>query len=172
MKNTIYTKKGDTGTTTSWSGKTYRKDDSVIEINGVIDETMASLEKVKYYLSEEQDPLQHKQISKIIEALYLLGAEISAGKVTDLPKYIDKEYVDKLEYKIDEMDIKIDTFMTFNTIQGIDTSEARTRVRRLERRLTSLFRRGQIRGSVYAYLNRLSDYLFVLSVYLERLYTK
>ncbi len=164
----IFTRKGDEGTTSSLSGKRYRKDDPVIEINGIIDETISSLERVRIHLSE--NTIQHKQINKIIEAMYLLGAEISAGKTTTLNKYIDKTYVEKIEEYIDKMNIKINTFMSFNTVQGVDTSEARTKVRRLERRITSLLRREQIRNSVYMYINRLSDYLFVLSCYLEEVY--
>lgn len=165
----LYTRKGDEGITGSLSEKRYRKDDSVIEINGVIDETISGMEKVRLHLSEERDLSQYKQINKIIEALYLLGAEVSKGKTTGLTKYIDKGYVERMEDKIDEMNIKVDTFMTFNTVQGVDASEARTRVRRLERRLTSLLRRDQVRSAVYSYVNRLSDYLFILSIYLERL---
>jgi len=164
----IYTRTGDTGTTGSFSGKRYRKDDTKIELNGLIDEVSVSLEKIRYYIPKEDK--QYKQLNKIIEAMYLLGAEISMGKTTGLNKYIDKGFVEKLEEQIDDFNIKLEGFQTFNTLEALTSEESRVRVRRLERFATKLLRHEQLRETVYKYLNRLSDYLFMISVYLERIY--
>jgi len=163
----IYTKKGDSGTTSSFSGRTYRKDDTLIELNGLIDETIVSISLAKTVLVNKQ---QQKQFNKIIEAMYLLGAEVSNGKTTGLTKYIDKGFVTKLEDEIDSFDYKINGFMYFSTKEALYCEEARVKVRKLERFATKLLRHEQLRETIYAYLNRLSDYLFVVSICLEKHY--
>ena len=161
----IYTKTGDEGTTGSLEGIRYRKNDTVIEIIGLIDETIISIQKARYYFKDEA---LKKQWDKIIEALYLLGAEISNAKASGLSKYIVQGFVEKLEEKIDEYYIKTNSFQYFVQISAIECEEARVRVRKLERGLTILLRHKQIRPTIYSYINRLSDYIFVMSVYAEK----
>ena len=160
----IYTRKGDEGTTQSLSGTKYRKDDETIEANGLIDETIVAIQKAK--IPFKNQPIE-KQFNKIIEALYLLGAEVSNGKASGLTKYIDKGFVDKLEQKIDENTTTINTFQYFENQQVLEVEEARVRVRKLERYLTRMLRRDTIRPVIYQYLNRLSDFLFTMSVMLS-----
>lgn len=164
----IYTKTGDEGNTSSLSGTKYRKNDTVIEANGLIDETLVAIQKAKLNFSDER---LLKQWNKIVEALYLLGAEISNGKVSGLNKSIDKGFVAKLEEKIDKYYIPTNSFQYFNTSAALDCEEARVRVRKLERFMTTMLRQNRLRSVVYAYINRLSDYLFVMSVYIENEFT-
>lgn len=177
MSIKIYTGRGDQGKTTTLSGETCRKDDDLIELNGLIDELIVAVERARilYLYTEgeektewlEQDTKNLKQLNKIIEALYLLGAEISNGKTTNLTKTIDKGFVDKLEEKIDEIYRPLTAFMHFKKLSAINISEARVRTRKLERGLTATYRAKNLRQAVYQYINRLSDYFFVLSVYEE-----
>jgi len=161
----IYTRTGDQGTTSSFSGQRFRKDDLIIEINGLIDESIASLESLIFYESTEHTL---KQLNRIYDALYMLGAEVSSGKTTNLPRVISQGFVDKLEQLIDEHNIKLDSFQRFKTIKGVQTNELRVRIRKLERVLTKLLRVQSLRPVVFAYVNRLSDYIFTLSIYYER----
>jgi len=163
--NKIYTKTGDEGNTSSLSGKRFRKNDSVIEVNGLIDEALVAIQKAKLYFSDEK---LLKQWNKIIEGLYLLGAEVSNGKVSGLNKAIDKGFVAKLEEKIDKYYIPISSFQYFESEAALNCEEARVRVRKLERFMTSMLRQDRLRSIVYAYINRLSDYMFVMSVYIEK----
>ena len=175
---TLYTKSGDEGNTTTMNGVSHRKNDTVIEINGNIDELIVSIERIrtKYFYTETievdttettQDKKTLKQLNKIIEALYLLGAEISDGRTTNLTKCIDKGFVDRLEERIDEIYSPLKDFVHFKKLDAINISEARVRTRSLERNLTSLIIDGQLRSFVFQYINRLSDYLFALAVYEE-----
>ena len=104
---------------------------------------------------------------KIIEALYFIGSEVSNGKASDLPRSIDKGFVEKLEEKIDSFNLKTDKFIHFTVREAIVVNQARVTVRRLERRMTELMRMDVIRSVLYQYVNRLSDYLFVLAAVIE-----
>jgi cob(I)alamin adenosyltransferase len=165
----IYTRTGDGGNTGSLSGEIYRKNDTVIQCLGLADELQVSLERVRYHMVEIGDENFIKDINKIIEAIYQLMAELSNGKASGLSKTISQGYIDRLERRIDELSLmkKVKNFVYFETIPGIDISEARVRTRKLERRLTALLRHEVIRATIYKYVNRLSDYLFSLSVVIE-----
>lgn len=158
----IYTKKGDEGNTMSFGGIEYRKNDSIIEVNGLIDESLVGIQNARTHFT---DPRLLKQWDRVIEALYLLGAEVSNGKTTGLSKYIVPGFVEKLEEYIDEYSTEVSAFTYFNNTESIACEEARVRVRKLERYLTSLLRQKRLRPVVYQYINRLSDFIFVMSVY-------
>lgn len=162
----LYTGTGDTGDTKAFSGETYRKNDSIIEANGAIDETMVAIEQLRIHLLDNEEHL--KTINKIHEALGLMGAEISSGKTTVLNKFIVTGFVDRLEVQIDELYVPLKEFQNFYKQSSIHCNEARVRVRKLERTLTNLLRQKRIRPVIYIYLNRLSDYLFALAVHLEK----
>lgn len=166
---TLYTRKGDDGNTSSLNGTVYRKNDTVIEVNGLIDELLVAVQKAKLTI---KDPKLFRQWEKIVEALYLLGAEISNGKVSGLNKCIDKGFIEKLERLIDEYYVQSNSFQYFTTIQALECEEARVRTRKLERVLTSMLRQERLRQTAYGYINRLSDFLFTMSVYLEKEYTQ
>ena len=175
----IYTKKGDEGNTYAFSGVEYRKNDTLIEVNGLIDEALVSIQKARRHFTEEalgetttpQDRVSlERQWDKIIEALYLLGAEVSSGKTTGLAKYIVPGFIERLEEFIDEYYKPTTTFTYFYNESSIDCEEARVRVRRLERYLTSLLRQKRLRPVVYQYVNRLSDFLFTMSLHAKGVY--
>jgi len=163
----IYTKVGDKGTTNSLSGNKYRKDDTTIMIGGLIDETLVAIQKARTHFYDDK---LLKQWDKIIEALYLLGAEVSNGKISGLNKSIDKGFITKLEEKIDKYYIPIKSFTYFYTEAALDCEEARVRVRRLERYMTPMLRQDRVRETAYVYINRLSDYMFTMSLYIEEVY--
>ncbi len=166
----IYTRNGDTGTTTSFSGETFRKNDTIIECLGCADEAITSIEKSRLRIIESISINNNnylKDIDKITDALYQLMAELSNGKASGLSKTIQQGYIDRLERRIDEMNIKPTGFIYFTNLISLELSESRVRVRRLERRLTNLLRHEVIRTVLYKYINRLSDYLFVLAVKIE-----
>jgi cob(I)alamin adenosyltransferase len=160
----IYTKKGDAGETTTLSGVVVRKDDLVIEVVGLVDECVVGLEHLLLYVVDER---VRKHLLKVVEALFLIGAEISNTRTTNLSRYVTGCFVSNLEKHIDEFFIPLKGFYSFRTIKGVLASDCRVRVRALERVLTPLYRQERIRQPVFCYINRLSDYLFVLGVYLD-----
>ena len=162
----LYTKFGDEGRTQTFSGETYRKNDLLIEVNGSIDEVMVSIETFRIYITDEKIL---KDIDKIYEAMGMLGAEISSGKTTNLQKYIVQDFVERLERRIDEIFVPLQSFQRFYKSESVSCNEVRVRVRKLERLMTSLLLQKSLRPVTFAYINRLSDYLFALAVHLEKL---
>ena len=166
---------GDAGSTGSLSGKKFRKNDTPIEVLGTADEAITQVEKcsilIEQYYNGDSDPAIKKDLSKITEALYNLMAEISNGKASGLSKTVQTGYVERLERRIDEITLllpKQTKFVFFKTIIGIELSEARVRIRKLERDMTQMLRHDIIRPVLFQYVNRLSDYMYILSVYLEK----
>lgn len=169
MKNNpIYTKTGDEGTTIV-NGKKVNKDSCLTETLGEIDSLMASIDKITYGLDILPDMKIHNDFtSKIQDALLHLGGEMSNIK-TDDP--ITNEFVLLIEKHIDLFDnLKLNSFIRFSNPIAMDIDEARIRTRKVERKLTQLLRDFKINDDSYKFINRLSDYFFVLAVYIDRKY--
>jgi len=144
----IYTKKGDRGETGIFNGKRLSKDSLLIEAIGVIDEVNSWLGVVGG-LEEIQKDLM--TISSI-----LAGADLK------LPLTKTK----KLEREIDRLDKILPPLKHFilpgGGSVGAKLHFARALVRRAERAVVSLHRsKFIVHSSILAYLNRLSDYLFM-----------
>jgi cob(I)alamin adenosyltransferase len=157
----ITTKTGDLGQTTC-GNKTVDKDDLLVEVVGTIDELQANLGVIKANLSKS---LFNKRdlIDKIQKDLMKINGELACGiKFEDLGKRIveiEKE-IEKIEKELPELKEFI--------IPGENLLEAqihvcRTVCRRAERRVVSLNKSKKINSDILKYLNRLSDYLFIIS---------
>lgn len=143
----IVTKTGDKGNTV-YFGKKIKKTDSVLEAVGSLDELQAVLELINY-------ELRIKNLENIIEDLYLMmGKKPIAGKI----KRLEAE-IKKLEEKL-EIGSK---FLIFKNMKALSLNWARTVVRRAERRCWVLEDR-----EIGVYLNRLSDFIYLLAVKEER----
>lgn len=161
----IYTKVGDGGQTKQVSGKMVPKDDLQIIALGDVDElesyigvVIANLSDKCMVLGKELQDLQHN--------LYLLEADI----VVKQRHKIDDDKVLELEKRIDELTPKLPKIPEFILPGGLKTGAnlqyARTIARRAERSLVKLDREEQkLAPSTLKYINRLSDYLFVLGRY-------
>jgi cob(I)alamin adenosyltransferase len=158
MRN-IYTRKGDTGTTSLCGGVRVNKDDPAIEVCGTIDELSASLGVVRTErLSPQFDPI----LLRIQQELIGFCAEIVANS-----EVIALEHVQQLESDIDRIESELPPLTQF-IIPGENRTSAmlhlsRTICRRAERRLTTRCRTENSSPYLLAYLNRLSDLLFVIA---------
>ncbi|MDR0521596.1 MAG: cob(I)yrinic acid a,c-diamide adenosyltransferase [Planctomycetaceae bacterium] len=157
-----YTRSGDTGDTSLSGGVRVRKDDRRIEICGCIDELSASLGLVR---TEGLPPHREETIVRIQHELFGFCAEIAAAKKT--ADAVSPEHVARLEEEIDRMEAVLPPLKQF-IVPGADRLSAalhfsRTVCRRAERAFTSLPRSRQEYPVLAAYLNRLSDWLFVLA---------
>lgn len=161
----IYTKTGDEGMTSSFSGRRVRKNDDVIEALGTMDIVIAHLCQNRALFLEGSR--EYKQLNKLVEGLYQMCAEVSNEKAAGLPKTVQSGYLDRLEKSIDELDIKLTHFVDFTKELPISLNMSRVYVRTLERKMTSMILTGRIRPVLYQYVNRMSDYLFALAVYYE-----
>lgn len=156
----IYTRTGDKGTTTRYDGSRVPKDDDSIKIVGKFDSLMASLDYAHITSNEDVKEI----LDLICKKLWQTAGEISLGKPGKKVKdSIGEEDIKFLEEKINELDPNINYFINFRTEAGSRLNESRIRCRELESSLTSLYRERAIREEIYAYINRLSDLLYVLA---------
>lgn len=161
----IYTRTGDDGTTSLFGGKRVPKSDLRIEACGTVDELNAYI--VLLY-SMEVNASHRDILSEIQDRLFTIGAVLATDPANNKVKIpmLAPEDVTRLENEIDRMNEKLPPLTAF-VLPGGDTQLsmahiARTVCRRAERRAVSLNRHEHVPPLVIQYLNRLSDYLFVL----------
>jgi cob(I)alamin adenosyltransferase len=174
----VYTGGGDKGKTSLFSGERVPKHHIRIEAYGDLDELNSILGVVDSYLPEGEQAVRD-DFEGIQSNLFLAGAwlattpESSAtGYLTVLPVTVAKD----LEARIDALSDVLPALKEFilpggQTVAAL-SHVARTVCRRCERRLTELIEvsnggRGEL-AAIQVYLNRLSDYLFVLARYLNQ----
>ena len=162
----VYTKTGDKGTTALIGGKRVKKYDSRIEAYGTTDELTAYIGLIRDLISD--DNIQD-QLAVIQNNLMILGGELAADDTFDLTKIptVKEHFIIWLEQRIDEFEDELPPLKAFVLPGGsIPISHchiARTICRRAERKTILLAESHQISTLIIQYLNRLSDYLFVLS---------
>ena len=162
----IYTKSGDTGTTSLFGGKRVNKDDAQIEAYGTIDELNAFIGS----LIAQIDDLSHQEdiLKKNQAILFDIGSHLASDGTADsyLPE-LEKEIVLSLENEIDNMTSRLPKLKSFILPGGNDriasTHLCRVVCRRAERRVITLSNLSEIDDIIIKYLNRLSDYFFTLS---------
>ncbi len=169
----IYTKTGDTGTTALFGGTRVPKHHIRIESYGTVDELNSWLGLIR---DQEIDDSSKQELIKIQEDLFTLGAILATdpekavlknGKERlNIPK-IEESHIHKLEIAIDTMELSLPQMTHFILPGGHTTVSychiARTVCRRAERMATLLNENEPFDERVLWYLNRLSDYLFVLA---------
>lgn len=166
MKMKIYTKTGDKGQTSLIGGTRVAKHHIRIEAYGTVDELNAHIGLLADYQVNEQ---RIKFLRTIQDRLFTIGAVLAAdpekSKMT-LPD-LKEEDVLLLENEIDLMNESLAELHSFILPGGhhfISSCHiARTVCRRTERQVTHLSEQTFVEPLIIIYLNRLSDYLFVLS---------
>ncbi len=164
----IYTKTGDDGRTRLLDGTRVPKDDQRVEAYGGLDELSALLGLVRARSSDGGLVDLLRAIQGDLLALGALLADPDGGRATDAPKVrIGEESVARLERAIDEGESKLPPLTTFilpgGSVTGASLHVARTVCRRAERAVVGLGRGERIDPNILAYVNRLSDLLFVLA---------
>ncbi|HJW29746.1 MAG TPA: cob(I)yrinic acid a,c-diamide adenosyltransferase [Saprospiraceae bacterium] len=168
MSTKIYTKTGDDGTTGLFGGARLPKDDIRIEAYGTVDELNAVIGCLRA-------THQLQEINQLLETiqsrLFTIGANLASdpGKDMITPDLTDED-ITVIEQEIDRMQEKLPVLKHF-IIPGGSTSVAmahlaRTVCRRAERRCVTLSHTSVVEHRILLYLNRLSDYFFVLARYL------
>ncbi|WP_445505267.1 cob(I)yrinic acid a,c-diamide adenosyltransferase [Microvirga sp. G4-2] len=172
--NRIYTRTGDKGTTALAAGGRRPKHDLRIEAFGTVDETNACIGMVR--LHTKGLPID-AMLNRIQNDLFDLGADLATVE-TDKPLpyeplRITQGQVDRLEREIDELNAELSPLRSFVLPGGTPAAAAlhlaRTVCRRAERNVVELTSKPDEKVSPEAvkYLNRLSDFLFVASRYLN-----
>lgn len=160
----IYTKKGDEGTTQLIGGNRVSKAEIRIDAYGTVDE----LNSFVGFLRDQQiASLYVEQLIEVQDRLFTLGSLLASepGVKMELP-LLKIEDIALLEQWIDGMDQELEPMRSFVLPGGHQAVSAahicRTVCRRAERQVVALSNHGEIPELSLKYLNRLSDYLFVL----------
>lgn len=173
----IYTKVGDTGETTFYTGEHVKKCDCRIEALGAVDELNSVIGLVSSTIVG--DNAIHKEIKQMLERLqhdlFTVGAEVAMMTGNDasrnLPK-ITEQHVRDLELMIDDLQSKLTEQRSFILPGGTQLSAwlhfNRTVARRVERHIVGLCEKVTVNPELLKYLNRLSDLLYVLARYANK----
>ncbi|MEZ4884532.1 MAG: cob(I)yrinic acid a,c-diamide adenosyltransferase [Chitinophagales bacterium] len=162
----IYTKTGDDGTTMLFGGGRVPKHHLRIEAYGTVDELNSYIGLVRDQAISEH----HRQILKQIQdALFTIGANLATNPEKNKVKTPDitEEDIALLEREMDAMDEVLPALKNFILPGGHTTVSfchlARCVCRRSERLCVALAEQSPVAAILVQYLNRLSDYLFVLA---------
>jgi cob(I)alamin adenosyltransferase len=164
----IYTKTGDDGETGLWGGLRVSKDAARVQAYGTVDECNAAIGVARVALSAMPvlDDLA-ELLAGIQHQLFVVGADLATpGAAASIPR-IGPDEIAFLEQTIDALETDLEPLKQFilpgGTLAAAQLHLARTVCRRAERSVVALAREEPIGQYVGAYLNRLSDCLFVLA---------
>ena len=162
----IYTKKGDKGETSLLGGKRVSKSNIRIESYGTIDELNSWLGLIR---DQKIDSDTKKLLIHIQDRLFTIGSHLASDpnkKGIKIPD-IKEENITALEKEMDKMNESLPEMKSFVLPGGNEIVSychiARCVCRRAERCAVNLASEEKVEDIIIKYLNRLSDYLFVLS---------
>lgn len=167
----IYTKTGDKGTTSLVGGQRVSKTDIRLQAYGTVDELNAFLGLLKTKLSAEERDIIHTIQNTLMRIGANLATDITTTKLPDSAQIPD-EKITFLEKNIDKMNEQLPKLTSF-IIYGEEETSAlchvcRAITRRAERMILEAKNQVVIDENIVIYMNRLSDFLFVLARYLTK----
>ena len=162
----IYTRKGDSGQTSLIDGDMVNKHNLSVDAYGTIDELNSFLGLLKDYIKDDKikDILNNIQIK-----LFSIGSILASGKNQNISEKvkIEKKDVEYIELEIDRLNKDLPELKNFVIPGGHKTSSyshvCRSICRRAERKISKLNNKSSVDSNILAYVNRLSDFFFVLS---------
>lgn len=180
----IYTRTGDKGTTSLFTGERRPKNDIFFEALGNTDELNSSIGLTREYCLDmaKNDP-NLKETSELIESILIkiqstlldIGSHLATPKSRANQKQLerissfDSKLTEELEEYIDKFEIELPVLRNFILPSGGKCAGSlhlsRSICRRLERSIQPLLQTSDIDQSVQSYVNRLSDFLFVCARY-------
>jgi len=176
----IYTRGGDAGQTSLANGARARKDDIRVEAYGAVDETNAAIGVARLAI-EARDGRLDEMLAHIQNDLFDLGAQLATpvDPAKPLPDpstrlSVVQAQVDRLEREIDELNAPLAPLKSFvlpgGTAAAAHLHLARAICRRAERVMVTLANAAgeQVEPTALRYVNRLSDFLFVASRFVNR----
>lgn len=174
----IYTKTGDKGETSLYGGTRVSKAAARVESYGTLDELNAFIGLAKAEISDEK---VLSQLQKIQFDLFTVGSEAAtptdkmllANGKNRLDLMISEKEITELELWMDDFDAELEPLRFFILPSGGKAAATvhvcRTVCRRAERSMVFLRETEEVRPELIKYLNRLSDYLFVLARYISKI---
>jgi cob(I)alamin adenosyltransferase len=171
--NRIYTRTGDGGETALGSGERVSKADVRIEAYGTVDETNTVIGLVRLHTKQTELLLLDDMLGRIQNELFDLGADLCVPdrgqKLEWEPLRILASQAERLEQEIDQLNETLSPLRSFVLPGGVAAAaylhQARTVCRRAERLMVALkgVEGETVSDAAMAYINRLSDFLFVAS---------
>jgi cob(I)alamin adenosyltransferase len=162
----IYTKTGDTGTTSLFGGKRVSKADLRIDAYGTVDELNSWMGLLR---DQKVNTARKNILLEIQDRLFTIGSMLATepgNTKVKIPALTEHDVV-LLEEEIDRMEAVLPALRSFILPGGNESVSyghiSRTVCRRAERLVTALLASEVVNGMVIKYINRLSDYLFVLT---------
>jgi cob(I)alamin adenosyltransferase len=178
--NRIYTKAGDGGDTRLVGGQKVRKDALRIEAYGTVDELSACIGLARTALTEPNAPAEADALARVLariqNELFNLGSDLATLPADRRPQQpvIEARHITALEHEIDGWNAALPELRSFVLPGGGRVASylhlARTVCRRAERHIVKLRDAEPIGEHALAYVNRLSDALFVMGRHAARLY--
>lgn len=166
-KSMVYTRTGDKGMTSLVGGTRVSKTHPRLEAYGTVDELNAQIGLLATYVTCD---VEHRRLLGIQNKLFSVGAYLatdSRQQTLQPASILTEADVEAIERAIDEIDGSLPPLKAFILPGGGRAAAVchvcRTVCRRAERRILSLAAETEIDGVLVTYVNRLSDYLFVLS---------
>ena len=163
----VYTRTGDNGTTSLVGGIRIRKSDARLEAYGTVDELSANLGLLAAMLPEGEE---RSLIIRTQNNLFNVGTHLATDQ-SQTPLYpsahLPEGETQLLEQAIDQMNARLPEAQGFILSGGCQAAAqahvCRTVCRRAERRIAALAETATISDEIQQYINRLSDFLFVLA---------
>lgn len=174
----IYTRAGDNGTTSLCDGSRLSKDDMRVEAYGTLDELNAHIGLLISLLqtSSSKEGVRSAAnltdfLSEIQGELFVIGGELAGAERKEEDLISTQNLIRKLEVNIDELSSQLPVQHHFVLPGGIipasQSHVCRTICRRAERRIVALSHVAIVSPKILIFVNRLSDYFFTLSRYLN-----
>lgn len=161
--NKIYTRTGDDGQTGLVGGARRKKQDLRVEAYGTVDEANAVIGVARLHVTGAHDAM----LGRIQHDLFDLGADLATPAEGKQDLRIVASQVVRLEQEIDAVNEPLSALTSFVLPGGTEASAhlhlARTVVRRAERIMCALAEAEPVNNVAIQYINRLSDFLFVLA---------
>jgi cob(I)alamin adenosyltransferase len=164
----IYTKTGDDGTTSLFSGGRVSKHHLRVEAYGTVDELNSHIGVVR---AHQPTLPTGEMLFTVQEHLFRLGADLATpmdAKAEWLVRITPQE-IEWVEYRIDQLDEHLEPLKNFilpgGTLAAAHLHVARTVCRRAERLVVALAEHEAINNNALIYLNRLSDWFFIAARY-------
>lgn len=159
----IYTRTGDRGKTSLFTGQRVSKADLRVEAYGTVDELNSTIGVVA---AQIKNPKLKNELIKVQKDLFEIGSALAQSRIKNLD-----QRVEGFEKLIDEMTGKLPPLQKFILPGGGKAGSflhfARTVCRRAERRVVALAEKEKVGSEVITYLNRLSDLLFTMARFIN-----
>lgn len=170
----IYTKTGDSGQTGLWGGQRVSKDSLRVSAYGTADELNAVVGMACALLvpphAAADSPVAaalHAPLTRVQQELFVLGADLATpGEGTRIER-VHERLIETMEQEIDQFEQELEPLRQFilpgGTLVAAQLHLARTVCRRAERLVVTLSEHEPLNPVVIPYLNRLSDWFFVVA---------